>query len=226
MATYTVSVPQHQLDRLRQKLALATLPDELEDSAWDYGTPLSEIKRLAAYWENGFDWRAQEARLNELPNYQRKVPVEGFGELDIHYVHQPSSAPNAIPLLFVHGWPSSYLEVAKLLPLLKDGANGVAFDVVAPSLPNFGWSEGVSKKEFGLRQYAECLDGLMRQLGYERYVTQGGDWGMMITRTMGLLFPERVKASHVNLVRGAVSFCFLLCQRHDKGLTADDLPAS
>lgn len=205
MSTYTVSVPQEQIDRLKQKLELSTLPDELEDSAWDYGAPLSEVTRLATVWQHTFDWRAQETKLNELPNYHRSVRVPGFDDLDIHYLHQPSPSPSAIPLLFVHGWPGSYLEVSKLLPLLQSSENGVAFHVVAPSLPNFGWSQGVGKKGFGLRQYAECLDGLMRAMGYERYVTQGGDWGMMITRTMGLLFPERVKASHINMVRGAVS---------------------
>lgn len=203
--TFEVRIPDADLNKLKQKLALATFPDELDDSGWDYGAPLSEVKRLAEYWQHDFDWRAQEARMNELPNYHRSIPVPGFGELDIHYLYQKSSSPRAIPLLFVHGWPGSYLEVTKLLPLLEKEGNGVAFDVVAPSLPNFGWSEGVRKKGFGLRQYATCFDRLMRDLGYERYVTQGGDWGMMITRTMGLLFPERVLASHINMVRGAVS---------------------
>lgn len=202
---YQVHVPDADLQNLKQKLELATFPDELEDSDWDYGAPLSDVKRLTEYWRDTFDWRAQEAKLNELPSFHRPIAIKGFGELDIHYLHQKSGAPNAIPLLFVHGWPGNYLEVSKMLPLLKDEANGVAFDVVAPSLPNYGWSEGTKKKGFGLRQYAECFDRLMRDLGYERYVTQGGDWGMMITRTMGLLFPERVLASHINMVRGAVS---------------------
>lgn len=202
---YEIHVPDAELDKLKQKLSLATFPDELVDTAGELGASLSEVKELAEYWRDGFDWRAQEAKLNQLPNFHRSIPVTGFGELDIHYLHQKSSSPSAIPLLFVHGWPGNYLEVTKLLPHLGDEMNGVAFDVVAPSLPNYGWSEGVKQKGFGLKQYATCFDQLMRDLGYERYVTQGGDWGMMITRTMGLLFPERVLASHINMVRGAVS---------------------
>lgn len=204
MATYNIHVPDSQLETLQKKLELATFPDELEDSGWNLGSPLADVKRLAEYWRNGFDWRAQEAKMNELPNFHRTVPVDGFGELDIHYLHQRSSNPNAIPLLFVHGWPGNFLEVTKLLPLLQNEENGVAFDVVAPSLPNYGWSEGVKTTGFGLKQYAMCFDRLMQDLGYAKYVTQGGDWGMMITRTMGLLFPDRVLASHINMVRGAV----------------------
>lgn len=205
MATYQVAVPDSKLDALKQKLSLSTFPDELDDSAWDMGATLEDVKRLAAYWENGFDWRAQEAKLNELPNYHEPIAVDGFGELDIHYLHQPSTSPDAIPLLFVHGWPGSYLEVTKLLSALQQSGNGVAFHVVAPSLPNFAWSEGVKKRGFGLRQYATTLHQLMLKLGYSKYVTQGGDWGTMVTRTIGLLFPESCVASHINMVRGAVS---------------------
>ena len=206
MATFNVSIPDEKLDTLKKKLALSTFPaDELEDSAWDLGAPLADVKRLADYWQNGYDWRAQEAKLNELPNFHQAIAVDGFGEMDIHFLHQKSPSPDAIPLLFAHGWPGSYLEVTKLLPALQQSGNGVAFHVVAPSLPNFGWSEGVKKKGFGLKQYATVFQKLMQKLGYTRYVTQGGDWGCMITRTMGLLFPESVVASHINMVRGAVS---------------------
>lgn len=104
-----------------------------------------------------------------------------------------------MPLLFSHGWPGSYIEVEKLLPLLAKGP--VKFHVVAPSLPNFGWSGGIRKKGFGLTQYAETCHKLMRQLGYPKYVTQGGDWGFYITRAIGLLYPESCLASHINMVR-------------------------
>ena len=99
--------------------------------------------------------------------------------------------------------PGSYIEVAKMLEPLRNGSNGVAFHVVAPSLPNFGWSQGVSKKGFGLAQYAEVCDQLMQSLGYSQYVTQGGDWGMMITRTIGLRYPQRCLASHINMIRAS-----------------------
>jgi hypothetical protein len=156
MATpYTIGVPDEKIAAVKEKLAQASFPDELDGSAWDYGAPLSEVKRLAKYWEESFDWKAQEARLNALPNYHRTIKVDGFPELDIHYLYQPSDSADAIPLLFCHGWPGSYIEVTKLLDGLKQSSNGVAFHVVAPSLPNFGWSEGVKRKGFGLKQYAE-----------------------------------------------------------------------
>jgi hypothetical protein len=101
---YTITVPETSLQKLKRKLADADYPDELEASdQWPYGAPLSDVKRLASYWENGFDWRKAEAKLNELPNYRKKVDVEGFGEVDVHYVHQESGIDGAIPLLFVHG---------------------------------------------------------------------------------------------------------------------------
>lgn len=155
------------------------------------------------HWQEGFDWRAQEARLNALPNFHKKVEVNGFAALDIHYLHQPSDSPDAIPLLFCHGWPGSYLEVTKMLAALKQSSNGVSFHVVAPSLPNFGWSEGTKKTGFGLKQYAEVNHALMQSLGYEKYATQGGDWGFYITRAMGLLYPDCVLASHVNMIRAS-----------------------
>jgi pimeloyl-ACP methyl ester carboxylesterase len=201
MAAYEIHVPDSQLSQLQQKLENATFPDELSGASWDYGAPLSEIKRLAAHWTTTYDWRAQETKLNTLPQYHRSIKADNFEALDIHYIHQTSPAPNAIPLLFVHGWPGSYLEVLKILPALQLEMNGVAFHVVAPSLPNFGWSEGPKRRGFALREYAQTCHRLMQALGYDRYVTQGGDWGFMITRTMGLLYPEAVLASHVNMVR-------------------------
>jgi hypothetical protein len=153
-------------------LSLLT-PSQLDESGWDYGAPLPDIKRLAEYWENGFDWRAAEAKLNKFPNFHKGIKVDGFDELDIHYLHQKSDSPDAIPLMFIHGWPGSYIEVTKMISALNQSTNGVSFHVVAPSLPNFGWSEGVKQKGFGLKQYAMVCNKLMKSLGYGTYVTQG-----------------------------------------------------
>ena len=100
---YTISIPQASLDQLQQKLSFATFPDELDEAGWDYGAPLADIKRLTAYWREKYDWRKDEKQLNELPQFMTKVEVDGFGELDIHFVHQTSPVKNAVPLLFVHG---------------------------------------------------------------------------------------------------------------------------
>lgn len=109
-----------------------------------------DIRRLTEYWRTKFDWREKEIGLNHLPNFMTRITVDGFDPLDIHFLHQKSQVKGAIPLLFVHGWPGSFLEVTKMLPLLK-GANGKpAFHVVAPSLPNYVFSSGVKKVCFQL----------------------------------------------------------------------------
>lgn len=139
---YRIAVEESRLEDLRKRLDLATFPDELEDAAdWAYGSPLADVKRLTSYWRNDFDFRKVEAKLNELPNFETTITVDGFGDIELHFLHQPSSASDAVPLLFVHGWPGSYLEVTKMLAALSTH-NGVSFHVVAPSLPNFGWSAG------------------------------------------------------------------------------------
>jgi pimeloyl-ACP methyl ester carboxylesterase len=158
------------------------------------------MKRLTKAWEQ-WDWRPAEERLNQIPQYRTGIKVDGFDELDIHFVWQKSEVKSAIPLLFVHGWPGSFIEVQKILPLLSS-PGGPAFHIVAPSLPNFGFSSAVKTRGFGGAQYAETCHKLMLSLGYKEYVTQGGDWGYFITRIIGLLYPEHCKASHINLVIG------------------------
>ena len=229
---FAIDVPQSKIDSLRQKLSLAEFPDELEGAAWDLGCPLADMRRLTEAWKH-FDWRKAEKKLNEYPHFHTDIDVEGFGNLDIHFVHQRSEVEGAIPMLFSHGCkllnppnivkkflivfqsrcrlvscpltayagPGSFIEVLKILPLLtRQDSSGPAFHVVAPSLPNYGFSQGVSKRGFGAAQYAETCHKLMLQLGYEEYVTQGGDWGFWITRTIGKLYPESCKASHLNMI--------------------------
>ncbi|KAM5343318.1 hypothetical protein ACJ41O_014284 [Fusarium nematophilum] len=196
---FKIDVPDSELASLKAKLESATFADQVEFSDdWKYGTPLSDIKRLAAYWKDGFDWRAQEAKLNEIPQFTSNISVGGFGDIEVHFLHQKSSKPDSIPLLFCHGWPGSFLEVLKILPLLTEPENGPSFHVVAPSLPNFGFSDGVSKPGFSLPQYAETVHKVMLNLGYDKY---GGDWGYIITRLIGVQYPKNCLASHVNFVR-------------------------
>ncbi|KAF7718997.1 Epoxide hydrolase-like protein [Penicillium ucsense] len=202
---YAISVQEADLDDLKQRLQLAKFPSQLEwasaeQDSWEFGVPSSEVQRIVKYWKDGYDWRKAEAHLNELPQYHTDIEVDGFGTLDIHFIHQTSSKEGAIPLLFSHGWPGSFIEVTKLLPQLGDSGDHPAFNIVAPSLPNFGFSSGVTRRGFGLKQYAETCHKLMLKLGYSRYVTQGGDWGYAITRAMGLLYPASCKASHINMV--------------------------
>ncbi|KAH9855142.1 alpha/beta-hydrolase [Lenzites betulinus] len=190
---FKVSVPDEDLEQLRQRLALARFPDELDEAEWEYGVPLADVRRLAARWADGFDWRSAEAAINALPQFTRDVAVDGFGTLNVHYVHQRSAVTeDAIPLLFVHGWPGHFLEVRKLLPLLTAGsAEQPSFHVVALSLPGFGFSEAPKKKGFAAKQYAEVANNLMINLGYTEYVVQGGDWGHYIAGYLATYYAHK-----------------------------------
>ncbi|KAF2101773.1 alpha/beta-hydrolase [Rhizodiscina lignyota] len=183
---FQLNVSDADLETLQKKLEMARLPDEPIGFTVEQGVPVSEMHRLVEYWLKTYlpNWRNHEAALNRLPMYTETVSTDQFGDLDIHFIHQRSSVKEAIPLLFVHGWPGNFLEVTKLLPLLTEGgADSPAFHVVAPSLPNYGFSEGVSKTGFNLRHYGEV-----------------GDWGSLITQMMGRNYHENLRAVHINFV--------------------------
>ncbi|TCD68986.1 hypothetical protein EIP91_009208 [Steccherinum ochraceum] len=197
---FKLSISESELELLHKKLDLARFPDELEEAGWDYGAPLADVRRLAERWKNGFDWRAAEAKINKLPQFTRDIDVDRFGTLNIHYVHVKSEAKDAIPLLFVHGWPGHFLEASKILPLLTSTGEHPSFHVVALSLPGYGFSEGSKKIGFSVVQYAEVGHKLMLALGYKEYIVQGGDWGHIICHTAAHLYgPKHVKAWHTNL---------------------------
>ena len=149
-----------------------------------------------SYWREHYNWRSEETRLNKMPQYMASVRVDHFGDIDLHFVHSLSSSHNAIPLLFLHGWPGSFQEVSKVLPKL----NAAGFHVVAPSLPGFGFSSCPSKAGFKNRQIAESMHKLMSRLHYRHYVVQGGDWGAMIAWTIAHSYPNSAKAIHLNLL--------------------------
>ncbi|KAH9037746.1 alpha/beta-hydrolase [Lactarius hengduanensis] len=198
---FKIAVSDDALALLKRKLDDTRLRDEVNAAEWAYGAPLADIKRLVSRWKDGYDWHTHERELNALPMFTRTIAVDGFGELSVHYVHQRSAAKGAIPLLFVHGWPGSFLEATKILPLLTAvSADHPSFHVVAPSLPGFAWSEGVLEKGFHAEHYAELFNKLMTSLGYSEYVTQGGDWGHVLTLTTASKYgPKHVKASHSNM---------------------------
>lgn len=198
---FKISVPSSKIENLNSKLAAATFPTELQDAGWSMGSPLADVRRLTDHWHKYFSWRGAEEHLNSFPHFTVPIQVPNFEGLEIHFLHQRSERENAIPLLFIHGWPGSFFEVLKLLPLLTDpkDPNIPAFHVVAPSLPGYAWSQYPSRKGFGLKQHAETLHGVMRACGYESgYVAQGGDWGGFLSRLVAKLYPESVKAVHTN----------------------------
>ncbi|KAI0718270.1 alpha/beta-hydrolase [Cerioporus squamosus] len=199
--SFKLTIPDAALELLSKKLELVRFPDELDGAEWNHGVPLEDVRRLVAYWKEKFDWRQAEAKINELPMFTRDIDVEGFGTLNVHYVHQRSEVENAIPLLFVHGWPGHFLEVRKILPLLTaTSPDHPSFHVVAPSLPGFGFSGAIKKTGFKGPQYAELLNKLMISLGYSEYVYQGGDWGHILgLHTVTHYGHKHIKAWHSNM---------------------------
>ena len=183
---FKIEVGDKVLDDLRRRLETVRWPDQIPNSGWDYGSNLDYLKELVEYWRSGFDWRAQEAKLNLFHHF--KSQVDG---LDIHFIHERGQGPNPIPLVITHGWPSTFFEMHKIIPLLADpGAHGGdpadAFDVVAPSLPGFGFSDRSAEPGMDVQRVAGMWNKLMTEnLGYPRFAAQGGDIGAGVTARLG-----------------------------------------
>jgi pimeloyl-ACP methyl ester carboxylesterase len=195
---FQVSVPQTDLDDLAGRLARTRWPSSLPGPEWARGVPVGYLRDLAGYWRDGFDWRAQEARLNSWPQYITEIDGQ-----QIHFLHVRSPEPQATPLLLLHGWPGSVIEFLRVIGPLSDprahgGAGSPAFDLVIPSLPGFGFSGPVTEPGWGSRRIAGALAELMRRLGYERYGAQGGDFGAFVAPDLGRVDPEHVAGVHVN----------------------------
>ncbi|CAF9927205.1 hypothetical protein IMSHALPRED_007157 [Imshaugia aleurites] len=195
---FEIAIADSELDLLQRKLELTRLPSNLAGEQWaeQNHVTLRFIEEAIVYWRDHYRWRDEEARLNSMPQWVTSINVEGFEELNVHFVHSPSSSTNAIPLLFLHGWPGSFQEIVKTLPEL----NAAGFHVVAPSLPGFGFSSCPKKAGFKHEQDAEVMHKLMSRLQYSDYVVQGGDWGAMIAWTIAHSYPDSAKALHVNLL--------------------------
>jgi pimeloyl-ACP methyl ester carboxylesterase len=201
-ASFNVHVSDAALLDLRHRLALTRWPDEILESGWEYGTSLEVTKRIVTHWLDAFDWRRAERELNRLPQYQ--LEVEGQR---IHYVHV-KGASGSKPLILTHGWPGSFMEMYKIIPLLTDPANnGFAdfppFDVIVPSLPGFGFSQASTKPGLNTRSIAALWHQLMRALGYTRYFAQGGDIGAGVSSWIARLYPDSVRGLHLNFIPGS-----------------------
>lgn len=195
---FRVAVPQADLDDLADRLSRTRWPTALPGVAWERGVPVDYLRGLAAYWRDGFDWRAQEAHLNSFPQYTTRIDGQR-----IHFLHVKSPEPAATPLLLLHGWPGSVVEFLDVIGPLSDprshgGDPATAFDLVIPSLPGFGFSGPVTEPGWGSRRIATALAELMRRLGFARYGAQGGDFGAFIATDLGRVDPEHVIGAHVN----------------------------
>ena len=200
MRPFRIDIPQSQLDDLNQRLAATRWPDEMPGVGWSRGVPLAYIKELAEYWRTAYDWRGAERHLNNFPQFL--TSIDG---VQVHFLHVRSSHADAMPLILTHGWPSSIVEFIDVIdpltnPTAHGGSASDAFHVVIPSIPGFTFSGPTGQPGWDTERVAGAWKELMRSLGYDRYLVQGGDWGMPISLRLGLADPEHVAGVHLNFL--------------------------
>ncbi len=205
MAIQTFELPYSEsaVQDLRERLARTRWPDTIPGSGWKYGFDLKYLQSICRYWREQFDWKAELEKLGDLHHLQYRT-----GEQSIHFVHERGKGPAAIPILLLHGWPGSFLEMLKILPRLTDPvAHGEdsrdAFDVVVGSLPGFGFSSRPSERGMNTARMSDLFVELMRELGYERFACQGGDFGAGVASWMGRRHPGRIIGIHLNYIPGS-----------------------
>ena len=199
LQTFTVNIDTAMLDDLRQRLNNARWPERETCEGWSQGIPLAYTRELANYWASEYDWRRFEKKLNSWPQF-----VTTIDDIDVHFIHRKSPHKNALPLIISHGWPGSIVEFHKVIDALADptahgGSAEDAFHVVAPCLPGYGFSGKPTHTGTSVEKIGRMWGTLMARLGYSRYVAQGGDWGSMITQSMGMTETEHCAAIHINM---------------------------
>ena len=202
---FRVNVPEASLADLRYRISATRWPDpELVPDA-SQGVQSAKFRTLVRYWGSDYDWRKAEQKLNALPQFL--THIDG---LDIHFIHVRSRHPNALPLVMTHGWPGSVFELLKVIgPLTDPTAHGGraedAFHLVLPTLPGYGFSQKPTSTGWNADRIARAWDVLMKRLGYTRYVSQGGDWGAIVSDAMGRQAPAGLLGIHVNRIERATT---------------------
>ncbi|XP_068088771.1 epoxide hydrolase 1-like [Hyperolius riggenbachi] len=230
---FRLEASEEEIQDLHERLDRVRYVTPLEDSQFHYGVNGEELEKIITYWRDKFDWGKQVKAINKYPHYKTKI--EG---LDIHFIHvKPPNLPagqKAIPLLMVHGWPGSFYEFYRIIPLLTEpGKHGldpnVVFEIICPSIPGYGFSEAPHKKGFNAIAAARVFHKLMLRLGFKEFYLQGGDWGSLITTMMSQMKPDSVRGLHLNIVflkGGPRMLISLLLGRHLPwlvGLTREDV---
>ena len=195
MALQPFSLPfsQSALDDLRERLRRTRWPDQIPGSAWEYGFDRAFLQDVCEYWVSSFDWKAQLEKLAVLSHY--RFTARGLG---IHFIHVRGQGTAPTPLVLTHGWPGSFLEMLRIIPLLTD-----SFDVVVPSLPGYGFSDRPVQPGMNAFHIAELWVDLMGELGYSRFGAQGGDLGAGVATALGLRHAERIIGIHLNFIPGS-----------------------
>jgi pimeloyl-ACP methyl ester carboxylesterase len=200
---FTVSVADAAVADLNLRLERTRWPDEVGEGTWEYGMPRKVLRDVVEYWRDHFDWRASERRLNSLPQFT----IEIDGRI-VHYVHVKGADPESVPLVLTHGWPGSFVEMYKIIPMLVDPTNNGltgfrSFDVIVPSLPGFGFSQAPASPGMNSCAVASIWHRLMAALGHSSYFAQGGDIGSGVTTWLARLYPDHVRAIHLNFISGS-----------------------
>lgn len=196
---FKIAVPDQEIDDLRKRLAMTRWPDKGPVDDDSQGVPLAKLQALVTYWQTDYDWRKAEAKLNALPQF-----ITTIDGLDIHFIHVQSPHQDALPLVITHGWPGSVMEMLKVIdpltnPTKYGGREEDAFHVVVPSMPGYGFSDKPKETGWNPDRIGKAWDVLMRRLGYPRYVSQGGDWGAVVSDRMANLGLEGLLGIHVNM---------------------------
>ncbi|HEX6628997.1 MAG TPA: epoxide hydrolase [Gemmatimonadaceae bacterium] len=196
---FRVSVPEEQLVDLRRRIKATKWPERETVADDTQGVQLATMQALANYWANEYDWRKAEARINSYPNF-----LTNIDGLDIHFIHVKSKEKNALPIIITHGWPGSFIEQMKVIdpltnPTKYGGTAADAFDVVIPSLPGYGFSGKPTAPGWNPVRIAKAWATLMQNLGYTKYVAQGGDWGNAVTENMALQTPRGLLGISTNM---------------------------
>jgi len=196
---FHVNVPESELTELRRRITATRWPERETVPDQSQGVQLDTMQKLARYWGTEYDWRKAEAKLNALPNF-----VTEIDGLDIHFIHVRSKHENALPLIVTHGWPGSIIEQLKIVdpltnPTAHGGSASDAFHLVIPSMPGYGFSGRPTTTGWDPAHIARAWDMLMKRIGYERYVAQGGDWGAVVVDQMGVQAPPGLIGIHTNM---------------------------
>ena len=193
---FTIQIEQDILDDLLRRIQQTRWPDAMENSGWNYGADLIYMKELAGYWQTTFDWRKTEMLINSYENYIAEI--DGY---DVHFMHIKGKGEKSIPLIITHGWPSSFMEMMKLIPLLTEDKE-LSFDLVIPSMMGFGFSEKIIQPGCNASFMADIWFMLMTQLGYDKFGLQGGDFGAGVSSALAFKYPKHVLGLHLNYIPG------------------------